>query len=192
MAIHIVMAKHPLTSGAYPYTVILLHHREECCQRIIQDLVIINTTSVITGVFPMAQTLEPILFVLSAWAHKHTMSMCVKDPRHGTDATQCLLRETKTNYMDWQQTQQQTYLLWMWSSLSWSLCLSSNTKSLDCLLPTVWTFRSLNYKKKDTQENILMLWQASILVFQSIFPRSSPSKHPLISILSSSSQKDYW
>ena len=36
----------------------------------------------------MAQTQKPILFVLSVWAHTHTMSSPVMPPGHGTVITQ--------------------------------------------------------------------------------------------------------
>ena len=77
-----------------------MHHccRGEHHQRIIQDIITIDTMSVTTGIFPMAQTWEPMLFVLSAWAPMHTTSMHVRHPRHGMGNMQCLSKETRMSY----------------------------------------------------------------------------------------------
>ena len=187
MAIHNAVAKHSLTNRECPYTVVLPCHRRECHQRIIQDLIVIDTMSVMTGIFPMAQTQEPTLFVPSAWAPMHTMSMHATHPRLGMDTTQRLSRETRTNY-----TCKKTILWSAWIGNECKVAPATSTttdifalvavkpltESWKCLLPTIQTFGSINYKKQDSQENICMLWQTFVLVFSSVFPRSLPPRHP--------------
>ena len=205
--IDIVMPRHPFASRACPCTVVLPRHRGERRQRTVQDIITIDTMSVTTRIFPTAQTREPTLFVPSAWAPTCTTSMHARHPRHGMGNMQHLSKETRMSYTC-ERAIPQSASTGSKPEVAPATNTTADMFALDAVKPLMELVLVLKCRRlKALTPYHLDVWERKLqeagltgeyphvvaglcFSFSINFPKVT-SRHPLINVLSSSSQKSF-